>query len=365
MRVVFLAPRYHTNLMGWCKGLAAAGADITLLVVGKGRTENHTYGRVLTLPLLKHQPLVKPSGDFALFANRCLPDIQAYYRILTSLRPDVVVARGLTPIYIMIALPFILLRSRLVLYTQGPIARPRPSRLRPFINSGLLFICSGRWFSPVWRRDDGTAEVWTDSRISHVPFAIPETITAKDRTWNASSPRLLAIGKFEPRKNHEVAIRCLAELPPCVTLTIAGELATETHSREYTRLQRLARELGVTDRVTFRTNTAHDSMSHEFLTHDLFLSPASDEPASISQLEAMAHGLPIIIKRDNGTASYVQDGVNGYVGDGSIAHLTEKISLLLGKPALFEQFGRASVELASRRHAPATTAAALLEIFSR
>ena len=42
-------------------------------------------------------------------------------------------------------------------------------------------------------------------------------------------------------------------------------------------------------------------------------SPAENEPAAVSHLEAMSHSLPAICSDSNGTQCYIRPGENGYI----------------------------------------------------
>ena len=54
-------------------------------------------------------------------------------------------------------------------------------------------------------------------------------------------------------------------------------------------------------------------MKEYYRCADLFVLPSTGEPASISQLEAMAYSLPVVCSDKNGTACVVEDGINGYL----------------------------------------------------
>ena len=54
-------------------------------------------------------------------------------------------------------------------------------------------------------------------------------------------------------------------------------------------------------------------MEAEYLAADVYVIPSTLEMASVSQLEAMSYSLPVICSDTNGTACYVEDGVNGFL----------------------------------------------------
>lgn len=355
-RILFLAPRFHTNLRPFLRGLADAGIGLKMAVLGQGATEKHDDIPVEQLKAARCQPLLALSQrnktDFSRYAIRVVPDLFQLYRLLKDFSPDYVVVRGLTPVYILFSLPYIIFKSRLVLYTQGARCR-RWSLLRWLINTCLLVLSNFRWYTPVERRGSDHGSTWCDSRIHLIPFAMAVSPEAELRSWNADSPQMLAIGKYEQRKNHHLLISVLPKLPANVTLTIAGELTTPAHQNYFDSLVALASDVGVSNRVTLLTNRPHGEMAGLYLRHDLFVMVSEREPASVSQLEAMAHGLGVVIARDNGTAHYVEDQINGAMCDSTEDSILAAISAAIDSPENLSYWGRNSLRLISERHAPA------------
>lgn len=353
--VLFLAPRFHTNLLPFLQGLVKERVRLKMVVVGHGATEEHDDIPLEQLRIARFQPFLalnqRNKSDFSRFAIRVVPDVFQLYRLLKDFSPDYVVVRGLTPIYILCALPYIFLGSRLVLYTQG--ARCRTWSLsRWLVNTFLLVLSNSRWYTPVERRGSDGGDLWRDDRIHWIPFAMSVCSEAERRSWNTGSPRLLVIGKYEQRKNHHLLINVLSRLPS-VCLTIVGELATSGHQEYFDSLITRASELGVAHRVKFLINRPHSEMPDLYLSHDLFVMASQREPASVSQLEAMAHGLGVVIARDNGTAHYVEDKVNGAMCDATESSILAAISIALESPENLSRWGRSSLRLISERHAPA------------
>ena len=84
---------------------------------------------------------------------------------------------------------------------------------------------------------------------------------------------------------------------------------------------------------------------------DLFIIPSTKEPASISQLEAMSYSLPVICADKNGTACYVEEGVNGYLfRDNDMQSLKERMSWLLEEPEKIKTMGKESYRLVLEKY---------------
>jgi 1,2-diacylglycerol 3-alpha-glucosyltransferase len=110
-------------------------------------------------------------------------------------------------------------------------------------------------------------------------------------------------------------------------------------------LEEVAREVGVGDRVALRPNCRFDEVREAYRTHDLFIMASYRESASVAQVEAMAHGLPVVCCRDNGSAHYVAPGVNGVHVEPSVESLEAGLAFFLARPERLEEFGRNSVRL--------------------
>src|SRR5690606_33167663 len=72
-------------------------------------------------------------------------------------------------------------------------------------------------------------------------------------------------------------------------------------------------ELGLESRVTLLNNIAYSEMPELYAASDLFVLPASDEPAGIVVLEAISQGVPAICSDSCGNQWYIQEGVTGSV----------------------------------------------------
>jgi UDP-glucose:(heptosyl)LPS alpha-1,3-glucosyltransferase len=75
--------------------------------------------------------------------------------------------------------------------------------------------------------------------------------------------------------------------------------------------ERLARRLGVRDRVRFVGGTS-DVLGF-YREADVFVLPTKHDPCSLVVLEALACGLPVISTRFNGACEVMTDGIHGFV----------------------------------------------------
>ena len=124
--------------------------------------------------------------------------------------------------------------------------------------------------------------------------------------------RLLTVCRLAERKNVDLVLRALATLkaswPFHYTIVGGGDLLAP--------LQALARDLELTDRVTFTGFVSPAALHEHLLASDLFILTASITEAGyegfgIAYIEANACGCPTLAARVGGAAEAVQEGVSG------------------------------------------------------
>ena len=109
---------------------------------------------------------------------------------------------------------------------------------------------------------------------------------------------LISVGALDPRKAHDLTIRALTMLPG-VKLLIAGR------GPELKRLQALALEIGVQDRVTFLGPVAQPDLKRYYNACDAMVLASSREGWANVLLESMACGTPVVASNVWGTPEVV------------------------------------------------------------
>jgi phosphatidyl-myo-inositol dimannoside synthase len=155
---------------------------------------------------------------------------------------------------------------------------------------------------------------------------------------------LLSVGRLQKRKGHDLAISALAALRrshPRMTYVIVGDGA------ERARLEALARDLGVADRVVFAGEASVADLPKYYAACDLFLLPNRIEQGDVEGfgivfLEAAATGRAVIAGNSGGVPEAVADGQTGLLVSGTDAQeLAAAIARLSGDRTLRERLGRA------------------------
>lgn len=168
-----------------------------------------------------------------------------------------------------------------------------------------------------------------------------------DTSQSNNPPRLVCVARLVSRKGLEDLITAMAQpdLSAC-QLKIVGE------GRLQSRLEALAQNLGVADRVFFAGRLQGEFLSHCYQNADCFVLPSLAESFSMSLLEAMASGLPVVAARTGGIPELVEDGINGrLVAPGDATALAEGLAWMLGSEQRRRRIGRTNRKKICARYA--------------
>jgi glycosyltransferase involved in cell wall biosynthesis len=152
---------------------------------------------------------------------------------------------------------------------------------------------------------------------------------------HGQSPVIIMVARFTEVKEHDVLLRAFASLPSGPRLRFLGDGPLRENS------EKLARELGISGRVEFLGD--REDVASLLAASDLFVLVTKFEMFSLSILEAMRAGLPVIASDVGGNCEAVEHGKTGFlVPAGSVTGLAEALRLVLGNPDLRLSLGRAA-----------------------
>jgi len=115
------------------------------------------------------------------------------------------------------------------------------------------------------------------------------------------------------------------------------------------------------NKIKLTYNLNHQEVLNKIKECDIFLLLSDSEPASISNIEAMAFGKPVIIKSGNGTANYLNKKLGGFIVS-NFDDFSEKISYLIREVKERERFGTNNIKSIKLISDPVDTATHLLMI---
>jgi D-inositol-3-phosphate glycosyltransferase len=178
-------------------------------------------------------------------------------------------------------------------------------------------------------------------------------------------PMVLFVGRIQPLKGLDVAVRALGALEdPRAVLVVVGGASGSDGRREVERIDKLAASLGVADRIRFTDPQPHHLLSTYYRAADVVLVPSRSESFGLVALEAAACGTPVVAAAVGGLRTLVEHGRTGFLVEGRdpevFAAYTEQI---LTNPALGRELADAAAGRA-RNFTWSTAAARLRRIYA-
>jgi D-inositol-3-phosphate glycosyltransferase len=163
-------------------------------------------------------------------------------------------------------------------------------------------------------------------------------------------PMLLFVGRIQPLKGPDVAIRALHALGRSdAVLVIVGGASGTVGDGEVERSHQLVDELGLHDQVVFVEPQPHHILSTYYRAADVVVVPSRSESFGLVALEAAACGTPVVASAVGGLQSLVDNGETGYLlTDRSPADFAKAIARILDEPMLAEAMSAAASVRASR-----------------
>jgi D-inositol-3-phosphate glycosyltransferase len=130
-------------------------------------------------------------------------------------------------------------------------------------------------------------------------------------------PVLLFVGRIQPLKGLDVAVRALAALGrPDATLVVVGGASGAQGEAEIARVRSLVDELGLVDQVRWADPQPHHLLSTYYRATDVCVVPSRSESFGLVALEAAACGTPVVAAAVGGLTTLVDDGTTGFLVEG-------------------------------------------------
>jgi len=121
--------------------------------------------------------------------------------------------------------------------------------------------------------------------------------------------RILFLGRLDWEKHIHNLLRAVAKFPPEIEYFV--EIAGNGSQKKY--LTELAKELKISDRVTFLGHISEEELPLAYERATVFAMPSIAELQSIATMEAMASGGPVVAANAMALPHLVHDGDNGYL----------------------------------------------------
>ena len=309
-----------------CRGLAARGHEVTVVTSlsqpGLARYEVMDGIRIYRTPLPSRTPLgwsIHAAGSTprtrAVVAGADIVHAQAF----PSLLPCALALAGMsTPLVCTIH------TSHFLRLAANPVVAPALGKL---IELSDYNFAASKEIADVGESLGPTISVETlvngvDTGIFRpVDGAIPRADGRR---------RLVVPRRLFPKNGVEYFVRAL----PLIVAGADVDVIVIGDGPERERLEGLAAELGVADRIEFLGARPHAEMPGLLCSGDMAVFPSLVEATSVAALECMACGLPVAASAVGGLPQIVNDSVGGLFPAGDPEGLAGKVLELLGDEGL-------------------------------
>jgi D-inositol-3-phosphate glycosyltransferase len=203
--------------------------------------------------------------------------------------------------------------------------------------------------------------------VDHDVFSPGPQAAARSRVGLGDELVLLYVGRIQPLKGLELALRSVEQLVPALdrplSLVVVGGPSGTTGSEELHRLKDLARDLGIEENVRFVGPKAHSALPDFYRSADALVMCSHSESFGLAALEAQACGLAVVATATGGLAHIVGEGISGFlVASRDPSVFAARLKTLLSDSALRASFREQAV-LRAHTFSWVTTADALLELY--
>ncbi|MCK0167531.1 glycosyltransferase family 4 protein [Jannaschia sp. S6380] len=287
--ILFIVPRFHTNLWFATRALVEAGHDVEIAAATVADGEDHSF--------------VAPTDIGT------TPDAAVVAELMHRVSPELVIVRGDEDLLQNVARAGRRIGARVLSYNLRPMTRVTPVMRR------IKNLWQGRprrRITPVPGLD---ARARRDPTAFHVPFpvaALPHTATARDAD---GGPRILCVGKIaQRRKNQHLlidALRPLASAGRPFRLTLIGSSDRAINGLDDDHSEALRAAARDEPWIDLHQDIPFERMADLYAAHDICVLPSVGEPLGAAPLEGMPYGTIPVVSTQAGAAGLIVDGETG------------------------------------------------------
>ncbi len=250
-------------------------------------------------------------------------------------------------------------------YVPGPsglVARLAVRRALAFANRAELVIAPAAAVA----RELRARGLRTPVEVIPTGVALPPLLGEADRResrrvlgLDPECPLCLSVGRLAREKNQAFLLSAFAlilEDLPAARLALVGE------GDDRRRLERMAVDLGMGEKVCFVGSVPHQRVGAYYQAADLFLFPSTSETQGLVVLEALAAGLPVVAVASEAAAELLQDGERGTIAAEDPAAFASQAVTLWKQPERRRALSRAGRRVAAG-YAPDALAGRLLGLY--
>ncbi len=194
-------------------------------------------------------------------------------------------------------------------------------------------------------------------------YVLPNSVKKSDIEFNKKKEYLNIL--FLGRINQMKGAYDLLEIAPKIIESYPSAKFVFAGDGEIEKFTQLCQKMNLSTNYIKVTGWLDGKQKEKALKDaSLLVLPSYFEGQSLSVLEAMAFGLPVVVTRVGGNPDVVKDGVNGFLVDaGDKKALFDKIIQLLNDEALRNKMGKNNVVLIEKNYTSSVIAQKLMDYY--
>jgi D-inositol-3-phosphate glycosyltransferase len=201
--------------------------------------------------------------------------------------------------------------------------------------------------------------------VEHAFFSPGDRDGARSALGLGDAPILMLVGRIQPLKGLDVAVRALHHLRRSdARLVVVGGASGPASTRYLAEVEALAHDLRVARQLRFVPPQPHHLLSTYYRAADVVLVPSRSESFGLVALEAAACGVPVVASAVGGLRTLVDHGHTGFLVEGRLPEVFAAYTAeILENPALAAELERNAAER-GRRYTWSLAAARLRRLYA-
>jgi glycosyltransferase involved in cell wall biosynthesis len=359
MKILYVAPRYHTNQVPVMHGWNENGVNVKFLVQYQGTIESHDY---VDLQIIKPSWISKMIfGIFSKLYNPVkvenlklrffVPSFCDLYKAIKDFMPDVVIIRTyrILGVFVHLVCKFMGIK-KVVIYTQYPIYGKRNDNT--ILSRIEMKLAPSATFSPVlYKGKYRKKEERTNMSKYFVPLVCDKPQIIRSQYCINGKIRILDIGKYREYKNHFFIVDAFSKVmcPEMFDITIIGQLSSKPEQDYYNRLKEYIADKHLENVIHLQGHVNFNEMDDVYANNDILLLASKNETAGMVILEAMSQGLCVISSINCGLTSYLDEYKCGMsFNTKNLNELVEILNDLTETPTIIKELGQKAQEVAKK-----------------
>jgi D-inositol-3-phosphate glycosyltransferase len=189
--------------------------------------------------------------------------------------------------------------------------------------------------------------------VDHRLFRPRNRSEARARLGLGDEAVMLYVGRIQPLKGLELAVRSAAQLAPVLdgklSFLVVGGASGASGEAEIARLRRVADEVGLEETVRFLGPQPHRRLPDYYSAADVLVVCSHYESFGLAALEAHSCGLPVVATTAGGLTHIVRDSESGFLLETrDSSEFAARLKMLLKDPELQAAFSETSYQTARR-----------------